>query len=303
MFRAWTGLLAFTTTVALGAVGQDPPRVLVVSAHPDDEIMFAATLYRVTHGLDGVVDLAVITDGSGGFRYAGLSESIYGRELTDEDVARQYLPAIRKRELMAGGSILGIRNYFFLDEFDHGYTENVDTVLTHVWDTATVRSRITEIMMEGQYDFAFVHLPRPDFHAHHKSASLLALEAARNIPAQARPLVLGAFIGAHDDTSLTGFREMTGYPITRVRSRGPHFFFDRTQPLDESGRLNYHIVVNWSIAEHKTQGTMQLLMNAGDVERFWYFEANGPEGFVRATEFFDRLNGHDTSSGQNRDKS
>ncbi|WP_394776582.1 hypothetical protein, partial [Flavobacterium sp.] len=36
-------------------------RVLIVTAHPDDESGFAATVYKITHELKGVVDLAVIT--------------------------------------------------------------------------------------------------------------------------------------------------------------------------------------------------------------------------------------------------
>ncbi len=44
--------------------------------------------------------------------------------------------------------------------------------------------------------------------------------------------------------------------------------------------------MNWLIAEHKTQGTMQLLMNRGAIERFWYFEANGGKGVAEAGELF-----------------
>jgi len=54
----------------------------------------------------------------------------------------------------------------------------------------------------------------------------------------------------------------------------PSFVFDLTEPLDPTGRLDYRIVVDLLIAEHKTQGTMQLLMNFADFERYWFFEAN-----------------------------
>ena len=73
-------------------------------------------------------------------------------------------------------------------------------------------------------------------------------------------------------------------PSTRNR-----LIFDRAEALDPSGRLNYQIVVNWLIAEHRTQGTMQLLVNMGDIERFWFFEANDPAGLERTEELFDRL--------------
>jgi LmbE family N-acetylglucosaminyl deacetylase len=266
------------------------PSVLVVTAHPDDDAMFAAAVYRITHGLGGVVDLALITDGSGGFRYSGPAEAIYHLHLTDEDVARQYLPAIRKRELLAGGAIVGIRKFFFLDELDNAYTENIDTILTYVWRTERVTEKLRQIMADGAYDFVFTHLPRVAFHAHHKAATILALRAAAALPGGQRPIVLGSFLGGKNDTTLTGFVEHPGYPITRVRPGGPHFFFDKTRPLDETGRLNYHIVVNWLIAEHKSQGTMQLLMNTGDVERFWYFAANGPARFEEAAALFEAMN-------------
>ena len=282
-------LLAALIFLAGAAAGQTGPSVLIVTAHPDDDAMFAATVYRVTHHLGGAVDLALVTDGSGGFRYAGPAEAIYGRKLTDERVARAYLPAIRKRELMAGGALIGIRNYYFLDEYDNAYTENIDTIMTHVWDVERVRTRLRGIMQNGAYDYVFVHLPIPAFHAHHKTATILALEAAQSLGPEA-PVVLGSFVGGQQDTTLSSFREHAGYPITRVREAGPHFFFDKTQPLDATGRLNYHIVVNWLIAEHKSQGTMQLLMNRGDVERFWFFAANDPDRFGETTRFFARLN-------------
>lgn len=268
----------------------DSPRVLIVVAHPDDDAMFAGTVYKITHTLGGAVDLALVTDGSGGFRYAQLAVPIYGLDLTDERVARTHLPAIRKRELMAGGAIVGVRNYFFLDEYDDAYTENVDTVLRYQWDAERVRSRLAEVMARGAYDFVFVHLPVVAFHAHHKAATILVLEAVGRLPMGARPIVLGAFVGATpDDTLHAGFREHPGYPITLVRADIKPFSFDLREPIDPQGRLDYRIVVNWVIAEHKSQGTMQLLMNQFAVERFWYFAANADGGLEAASQLFARL--------------
>jgi LmbE family N-acetylglucosaminyl deacetylase len=283
------GALTSAPTAAQDSGG---PNVLMVTAHPDDDAMFAASVYKITHTLNGAVDLALITDGSGGFRYSQLAEPIYGLDLTDEEVARQYLPAIRKRELMAGGAIVGVRNYFFLDQYDNAYTENTDTILSYVWDTGAIRSRLREIMTRVNYDYVFVHLPIPNFHAHHKAASILALEAARDLPGPDRPVVLGSFVGARegpDQFGATEFEELPGYPVTRVRTDVGPFIFDRTEPLSEDGRLDYRIVVNWLIAEHKSQGTMQLLVNLGDIERFWYFEMNDPGMLPKTEEFFRRL--------------
>ena len=75
----------------------DHPKALVVIAHPDDDAAFSSVLYQLTHQLDRTVDLALVTDGSGGYRYSTLAEEIYGVEFTNEEVARQHLPAIRKQ--------------------------------------------------------------------------------------------------------------------------------------------------------------------------------------------------------------
>jgi LmbE family N-acetylglucosaminyl deacetylase len=285
-------LLAAVGTAAAMVPQDSAPTVLLVVAHPDDEAMFAASVYKITHTLGGNVDLVVVTDGSGGFRYSQLAEPIYGLKLTDEAVAREHLPAIRKRELEAGGAIIGIRNHFYLNQFDNAYTENVDTILSHVWNVDEVRARLRQIMTRLDYDFVFVHLPIPKFHAHHKSASILALETARELPDSLRPVVLGCFVGTRDageDLVPNDYTGLPGYPITRVRTDAPIFIFDRTEALDPSGRLDYRIVVNWLIAEHRTQGTMQLLVNIGDIERFWFFDANDPARLERTEELFERL--------------
>lgn len=282
---------ALMSAMVLGfrpAHAEQSPTALIVAAHPDDDAAFAGTVYRITHGLQGQVDLAVITDGAGGFRYATLAEPIYGLPLTDESVGRAYLPAIRKREVMAGGRIVGIRNYFFLDEPDRGYTRDADSVLRHVWDTTSVKRRLVEIMAAGAYDFVFALLPTAAQHGHHKSAAILALEAARRLPEGRRPIVLGGFPFPKDSTP-ANFTGLPSHPITRVTSGAPLAAFDLTQSVGYNGRLNYKIIVNWVIAEHKSQGTMQLLVNLGDAEHYWYFDANGPEGRERVRALFARL--------------
>lgn len=264
-------------------------RVLLVTAHPDDDAAFAATAYRITHHLGGVVDLALVTDGGGGFRYSTLAEPIYNLPLTDERVARQYLPAIRKRELMAGGEIVGIRKYFFLDQPDRGFTLSADSVLRAVWDTTFVRDRLTAILSDGSYDLVLGILPFEETHGHHKSATIMALHAAQSLRPKDRPLVLGGFICSLDGTQEMRFEGLEGHPPTRVSGGAPLVRFDRTQKFGLNDRLDYRIIVNWVIAEHKSQGTMQLLMNRGDVECFWYFDANGPQGRDRVAELFERL--------------
>lgn len=275
---------------ARGSAQTDDVTVLVVVAHPDDDAMFAATVYKLTHALGGKVDLALITDGSGGFGYAHFAKPMYGLDLTDEQVARKRLPAIRKRELMAGGALIGVRDYFFLDERDDAYTENVDSVLTDVWDAERVRSWLVGLMERETYDYVFVHLPIVAFHAHHKSSAILALRAATSVAPERRPVVLGSFWAeSEDDPAQRDFREHPGYPITRIDPDVGPFFFDRRQKVDATGRLDYSIIVNWLIAEHKSQGTMQLLMNRGKVERFFWFAVNDPAKVAATTTLFERL--------------
>ena len=111
----------------------DSTRVLIVTAHPDDESGFAATVYKITHELGGAVDLAVITNGEAGYKYSSLAESYYHLKLTNEETGRKYLPTIRKKELMLAGDIIGIGKYFFFDQQDNHFTLDVDTVFREVW--------------------------------------------------------------------------------------------------------------------------------------------------------------------------
>lgn len=284
------GTAVAVATILCGAVPlpAQGPRVLLVTAHPDDDAAFAGAVYQITHQLEGAVDLALVTDGSGGFRYATLAEPIYGLDLTDEAVARQYLPAIRKRELMAGGAIVGIRKYFFLDELDHEFTTDVDTVLRAVWDSAAVRRRLVDIMERERYQLVIGLLPYAETHGHHKGATLMALEAARSLPGDVRPVVVGGFPCAVGGQTMR-FDGLAGYPATRVSSGQPLVRFDRTQKLGHDDRLDFKIVANWVIAEHKSQGTMQLLVNQGDVECYWYFDGNTPDRRAWLTGLFARL--------------
>jgi N-acetylglucosamine malate deacetylase 2 len=264
-------------------------RVLIINAHPDDEEACAATVYKITHDLGGRVDLAVITNGEGGYKYSTLAESIYGVELTDEKVGRQMLPTIRKRELMNGGAIIGIRNYFFLEERDNAYTLDVDSVFKHVWNVEGIRDRLREIIGRGGYHYIFCLLPVPETHGHHKGATILALEASQQLPAARRPIVLGASPSKKSDTTTMTFRGLPAHPVTKLAADAPAFIFDRTQKFGFRTALDYNIIVNWLIAEHRSQGTIQLYTNAHDIERFYLFDVNDPSTVPATRALFERL--------------
>ncbi|MGE3799777.1 MAG: PIG-L family deacetylase [Candidatus Kapaibacterium sp.] len=280
--------LAFLTTFSLTALAQTSPNILIVTAHPDDESGMAATVWKVTHALKGNVDLALITNAEGGYKYSSLANIIYGHELTNEDTGRALLPTIRKKELMAGGDIIGIRNYFFFDQKDHMYTLNVDSTFGYVWDTASVMKRLTEIMEKGAYDYVFCLLPTPGTHGHHKGATIMALEAASRLSKEKRPIVLGVSVSTDGD-SVEVFKGLPGYPRTSISTGLPSFSFDRRASFGFKNQLNYKIIVNWLIAEHKSQGTMQLGVNRGDFEEFWWFDMNDRERFEETQGLFRML--------------
>ncbi len=284
--------LAFAIALPATTNAQSPdsaPNVLVVTAHPDDHGAFPATIYKITHDLHGKVDLVVITNGEAGYKYSTLAESYYGLELTDPEIGRQYLPGIRKKEAMAGGAILGIRNYFFFDEPDKAFTLSADTVLRFHWNVPSVTARLREIIDKGKYDYILCLLPTDGTHGAHKAATIVALQVVRDIPPANRPIVLAGSDSTKGQPLGFRFTSLQGYPITSVRSGAAHFYFDRTQKFGFRDALDYKIVANWMIAEHKSQGTMQLLMNAGDVESFWYFDVNDPARLPEAERLFQRL--------------
>ena len=276
-----TALALLVFYPAVPAAAQSGPSVLVVTAHPDDEAVFAATAYRITHDLRGIVDLALITDGAGGYRFSVLAEDLYGLELTDPEVASAYLPTIRKRELMAAGDILGLRKYFFLDQPDLGRTNDPDSILAHVWDVNFVAGQLDRILAAGSYDFVFTHLPIPAFHSHHKAATILAIQAVSRMPADEQPVILGSLTSGGTDGA-NDFVQLAGHPETRIVTDSGPFTFDRSTKLGLDDRLDYSIIVDWLIAEYKSQGTMQNFLGDAGLERFWVYEMNSDGAVEKA---------------------
>lgn len=268
---------------------EQAPAVLIVTAHPDDDAAFGGLVYRLAMELGARVELAVITDGAGGYRYSTLSEPIYGLNLTDPEIARTYLPGIRKREVMAGGRYVGIRDYHFLEQPDTGYTTNPDSILSEVWDTDYVLERLKGILSAGNFSFVLTHLPVAATHGHHKSASILAIRAAADLGKE-RPVVLGVSIASKSDTTVQRFDGLPNYSETKTTTSEPLWKFDRTHGIGLDGRLNYKIPINWLISEHKSQGTMQQLVDRGDYEVYWLYDENPPDATVRTNRLFELVN-------------
>ncbi len=228
-----------------------PWRVLVVVAHPDDEYYVAATVYRLAQELNATVDQMVVTNGEGGYRYSALAERYYGLKLTDERTGRAHLPAIRKRETVAAGRVLGVRHHYFLDQPDHGYTHNEREALDGQWNVAEVKRALRERLEREGYDFVFTLWPTSRTHGHHQAVAHLAAEVVGELDDARRPVLLGADTGED------------------VRSAEPALELDRRREFGPSGSLSYQIVAHWVIAEHKSQGMFQNDWGKCPVERFW----------------------------------
>jgi N-acetylglucosamine malate deacetylase 2 len=287
MIRGFVCCLLFVVC-CLGLKAQQGPKVLIVIAHPDDETGFAATIYKITKEMHGVADLACITNGEGGYKYSTLAEAYYGLELTEEKIGRENLPRIRKKELMNAGNIIGIRNFFFLDQKDAHYGLDEHEPMDTSWDVPFVWRRLTQIMTTGQYDFVFCLLPTPGTHGGHKAATLMALRTAAEVPLTNKPIVLGVSSRSNGDT-LQHFKQLGDYKETAILYDTASFLFDKTTAFGYNKQLNYKVIVNWEIAEHKSQGTMQLAMNKGDYETFWFFKQNAIDAFEKCRKLFEDL--------------
>lgn len=266
------------------------PRVLGIVAHPDDETAFAAALYKISTHLDGACDLAVITNGEGGFKYATLAERLYGLELTDEAVGRAHLPAIRTAELAESCRILGVRDLYLLHQTDHRFTTDVNEVLgpdAQVWDLAFVRAELDGILEDGDYDFVFTLAPTVETHAHHKAATLLALERCAELRPELRPIVLCANLVKLGEARSVEL--VPGFSRARLADGSGPFVFDRRQTFGFKHSLDYRVLVNLAIAAHKSQGTMQLAMNEADREEYWLFADEPANAEARTRALFESL--------------
>ena len=156
------------------------PKVLVVTAHPDDETGFSVTMFKITKELKGTVDMAVMTDGGGGFADSQLGAIYFGLNLTDSIVARTHLPMIRKQEILNAGKIMGVRNIYFMEQPDDFYSTDINPYISGKnWNIPYVESRLDKLLAERQYDFVITMLPHNGQHGHHKTSVMMALRAVQ----------------------------------------------------------------------------------------------------------------------------
>lgn len=280
-------LLVLFLVTSLHVLAQGP-KVLIVTAHPDDETMFPVVVFKITHELKGSADLALLTDASGGFN--GLvASSYFGMNMLDSVVGRKQLPIIRKKEIQASGEILGVKNYYFFNQRDDFYNRDEKPYMQGKrWNMAYVERRLDSILTAGKYDYVFCMLPHEGQHAHHKAASLSALRAVQRYNGTKKPIVLGG--QAQNKGYTFRFSELAGYPESRVSPATPVFEFDRSFSFGEDNKHSYMIVADWVKAAHKTQsGDMNQAMHRGDLEVFWYFDLNGHQSVETVRQLFDTL--------------
>lgn len=280
--------LCFFRINATAQINEKGPHVLVVIAHPDDESIFSVTLYKIAKEHHGIIDLFVITDGEAGYKYATLAENYYGVSLTDQKTGRSELPRIRKQELKNAGYILGIAHYYFIDQRDSHYGLNEHDPLDTSWNIKAVNKKLDQLLADNHYDLVFCLLPAPSTHSAHKAASLLAMNAVARLPASGRPLILAADLRDKTDAVIK-FSQYKDYEITQTVTDTPLFSVDRTACFSYRNKVNYKVIANWELAEHKSQGVTQMTMNDGDLEEFWYFKLNGAAGIAKCDSLFKML--------------
>ena len=283
--KRWWALLGFIWLwcLPLFAAG---PAVLIVVAHPDDESCFASTTYRIAKELGGDVDELVITNGEGGYRYSTLAETYYGLPLRPLGSGRTRLAEIRKQELLNAGRILGIREFFFFGQPDLGYTENIQEALA-AWDQKLIAQRLNQILTNRHYDFVLTLFPNAGTHGHHKAATMFALQSVASLPGQ-KPVVLGCQNSSPQTEGKLQWTIAKGMPPAPLVDSSP-FTFDRTSKFGFRDGLNYQIIANWEIAEHKSQGRLQADINRYEREEFLIFDVSGPEALAKTRRLFEQL--------------
>jgi LmbE family N-acetylglucosaminyl deacetylase len=273
--------------VLLGSVeicAARPGKTLLVVAHPDDEYYCAATIYRMAVQLGGTVDELIITNGEGGYRYSTLAEAYYKKPLTVEAVGRRELPTIRRREAINAGRVLGIRTHYFLNQRDKHFTTDSRDAVDFGWNSQLITSRILSLMRTEHYRYVFSVLPRATTHGSHQEATSLAASAIQALPVNLRPVLFGF------DTDPTRFTLTTPLQQLQDWGAGYAYAFDRTFSFGFRNALTYQIVVDWMIAEHKSQGLLQTMNDKEPKEYMWIDRSSAPSAQTSADTLFHVLN-------------
>ena len=285
-FRILTLIAFFLSTNLLA----QSPKVLVVTAHPDDETGFSVTLFKITHELRGIVDMAVMTDGGGGFADSQLGALYYGLNLTDSLVARTHLPMLRKQEILDAGKIMGVRNIYFMEQPDDWYTLDPQPYISGKnWEIPYVERRLDKLLADRDYDFVITMLPHAGQHGHHKTSVILALRAVQRFKGTHKPIIIaGSPMSA--TSKPIDYTQLEGFPETKINPQSPTFTLNRAFRFKENDKVSYKIVADWVISAYKSQGAIQENgIHKTDFEVYRFYDINDPKGISRVKQLFDAL--------------
>ncbi len=238
--------------------------------------------------LGGTVDELIITNGEGGYRYSTLAAAYYKKPLTNEVVGRRELPAIRRQEAINAGKVLGIRSHYFLDQVDQHFTTDERDGAKYGWKSDLISSRIRALIRQEKYRYVFALLPRATSHGYHQAATALAASAIQALPPILRPVLLGF------DTNPARFEPLPTELFPQTWQLDYRFAFDRTTKFGFRDALSYQIVVDWMIAEHKSQGLLQTMDRRDPKEYIWVDLSSSPQAQKSADSLF-RLLGQDVT--------
>ena len=276
-------VLLCTVALCAGMFADPPGKTLIVVAHPDDEYYCAATVYRMAVQLGATVDELIITDGEGGFRYATLAEAYYRKALTNEAVGRKELPSIRRKEAINAGKILGIRMHYFLNQKDEHFTTDQEDGLNYGWNSKLITSRILALIRQEHYQYVFSVLPRSTTHGYHQAATAFAASAIQALPENLRPVLFGF------DTDPSSFIPSSTAQQPQRWGKDYAYAFDRTTKFGFRNALTYQVIVDWMIAEHKSQGLLQTMDNKDPREYIWLDLSSDPNAQTAAESLFRLL--------------
>ncbi|CAF3018697.1 unnamed protein product [Rotaria sp. Silwood2] len=236
--------------------------VLVVIAHPDDEILFGGFIHALTHKLNASVDLLCVTNGEGGYAHAGASESF--------------------------GRIAGIRKYFFYDQFDLKSTRDINQIFTEQWNKESVIEQFQRTIKTGNgadgYDIMLIMLPNVNSHDHHTASGLLALEVIKRLQANQSPNITIPTVIGGSECVLTQPPNYAADPLAQVLTNVMtpfEFRFNLKWKVSNSRFVDYQAIFFWMAAEHKTQGGLinEILSEHDRInEQYFYFAINEASG-------------------------
>jgi N-acetylglucosamine malate deacetylase 2 len=293
-------LLAAFLSCTCFCMAQTGPNILVIQAHPDDETSYPIILYKITHDLKGTVDLAMITDGQGGYNGSELGSVYYGYKLTDSTIGRSELPRIRKKEIMEAGDIMGIRQYYFFDQRDDYYNLNpVPYVSGQRWDIPFVEKKLDQILAAKQYDFIITMYPFAGQHGHHKTAVIMALRALQRYKGAKKPIIIAG--STYKDEKPEDFTMLEGFPETTMKRNAPAYYLDVATHFGPGKQVSYQTVAQWVIAAYKSQGDMQENpIYKGEKETYRLFDINDDAAIQKTALLFEQLGNSGYSAEQKK---